>query len=117
MIGEMVVLVLAAYGFASLLVAWINRFSFFSAAPSQNTFTHYQVHACNSSHVLEAVIRRLILRSALEGKPIQISLVDYGSSDETSQIVQLFSRNYEYLVGQHFSRTDAHAISIDLRGS
>ncbi|MGD8190291.1 hypothetical protein ACQCN2_09945 [Brevibacillus ginsengisoli] len=115
MISDVVILVLMSYGFAALLVVLVSRISFHSVVQPQNSFTHYQVHVYNSENVLEGMIRRLMFRSCVEGKPIRISFVDYGSSDDTIQITQLFRRQYTNVMDSDVSTTYRHIVQIDLR--
>ena len=115
MISDVVVLVLMAYGFAALLVAGVSRFSFHSVIQPQNSFTHYRVHVYNSENVLEGMMRRLLFRSSVEGRPIRISFVDYGSSDDTIQITRLFTRQYGDVIESDVPTSYGLTVQIDLR--
>lgn len=115
MISDVVALVLMAYGFAALLVAWVSRISFHPIVQPQDSFTHYQVHVYNSENVLEGMMRRLLFHSRVEGRPIQISLIDYGSTDDTIPITRLFMRHYEDVMQANGSTPFSRTIQIDLR--
>lgn len=115
MISDVVALVLMAYGFAALLVASVSRISIHSVVQPQNSFTHYQVHVYNSENVVEGMIRRLLFRSSVEGQPIRISFIDYGSSDDTIQITRLFTRQLEDVIESNVPASYGHTVQIDLR--
>ncbi|MGC5324893.1 hypothetical protein [Brevibacillus sp. SYSU BS000544] len=115
MIVDVMTLLLTAYGFASLMVVCLNKLRWTPILPTQEGFTHYQLHLYNSANVLEGIIRRLLLHSTLEGKPIRISFVDYGSTDDTSQVAQVLSRQNEYLLESADNALHRKTILIDLK--
>jgi hypothetical protein len=113
-IEDLVVWLLAAYGCASLMVTLLSRCRFEAYVNGGEPLIHYQVLLYNSEHALEAVVRRLLFTSVLDGEPIRISFVDHGSTDDTLKIAAVFERNCSFLNGE--TRPDAeHTVTIDLR--
>jgi len=115
---EFVVWLLAAYGCSSLLVLVADKWAVRMKRSAELPHLHYRLVVRDSGQVLERVIRRLLLCSYWSGKPIRISLIDAGSTDDTGQIVSVYER-YPYFL--HVSQEDdqeehAHTdIVIDLR--
>lgn len=119
MIEEFVVWLMAAYGCSSLLVTLVNRLAVREFTSAGEPHVHYQVLLYNSEHCLEGVVRRLMNRSVRLGRPIQISFIDFGSTDDTLQITSIFERNqYGFLfAGEVRPATIDPPITIDLRRS
>jgi hypothetical protein len=118
-IEDLVVWMLAAYGCSSLLVALVNRFAVRAMMMSAGEpHLHYRVLLYNSEHSLEGVVRCLKHRSVLQGRPIHISFVDFGSTDDTLQITQIFERHpYAFACAGVEPATIDPPITIDLRRS
>jgi len=49
---------------------------------------HFVLIARNEQHRIEWVIRSLLIRSWLKGRPIRLTMIDCGSSDQTGIIVR-----------------------------
>lgn len=110
---DFLVWLLAAYGCASLLVAIIGRVSVEALYPSREPMVHYQLLLYNSEQLLEGVVRRLLFRSFWHGKPICISFVDFGSTDDSRRISQLMERKLEYMPDS--CQNEGETVTIDLR--
>ncbi|MFY0543145.1 glycosyltransferase family 2 protein [Brevibacillus sp. H7] len=117
MIEELVVWMLAAYGCSSLLVTLLNRLADQAIVRAGEPHLHYEVLLYNSEHCLEGTVRRLMSRSVLQGRPIQISFVDFGSTDDTLKITTVFERKQHEFAGDGKPDTIAPPITIDLRRS
>lgn len=117
MIEDLLVWMLAAYGCSSLLVTLLRWFKLRPFAGVGESFVHYQVLLYNSEHSLESVVRRLMNTSVLHGTPIQISLIDYGSTDDTLKISAVLERRDFVFTADANPDTKKHPITIDLRRS
>lgn len=117
MINDFLVWLLAAYGCSSLLVSLLARFALRSYQRAGGPLIHYQVLLHNSEQTLEGVVRRLMNDSIMSGTPIQISFVDYGSTDDTQRIKAIFERNYRYAAATTEPDKELTPITIDLRRS
>lgn len=115
MIEEFLVWLLAAYGCSSLLVALFNWLALRPFPRPGETLVYYQVLLRNSEQTIEGVVRCLMNASLLRGTPIHISFVDYGSTDDTVKITEVFERNYEFLAGATKPDAELTPITIDLR--
>ncbi|GAA4718619.1 glycosyltransferase family 2 protein [Brevibacillus fulvus] len=116
MIEEFLLWLLAAYGCASLLVALLERMARESFSTAERPFVHYEVLLFNSEQHIENVARHLIHSSRRKGVPIQISFVDYGSTDDTLKIMAVLERTQSYLTEEREpDRKLTPPITIDLR--
>jgi hypothetical protein len=113
---ELVVWILAAYGCSSLLVALLNKWALRAQWHVAQPQIHYQVLVCNSEHSLENVVWRVLFRSFVQGTPIRISFVDYGSTDDTLKITAVLERNLR-MFADDGEPTTLQPITIDLRRS
>lgn len=112
---ELVVWLLAAYGCSSLLVMLADRWFQGMRSGADLPPEHYRLLVRDSEQVLERVVRRLLFRSYWSGQPVQISLIDDGSSDDTPRIAAVFARHpYCYLADGHDGSAQP-VITIDLR--
>jgi len=117
-IADLVVWMLAAYGCSSLLVAVMNRLAMRVMVAAGEPHLHYLVLLYNSEHSLEGIVRCLQHRSALQGRPIHISFVDFGSTDDTVQMTQIFERQQsDFACAGVEPVTIDPPITIDLRRS
>lgn len=115
---ELVVWLLAAFGCSSLLVMvaerWTSRMNSMTELPQE----HYRLLVHNSEQVLERAVRKLLFRSYWSGKPIRITLIEEGSTDDTPRMLAILAREP---YGCGFGAADAQpelatgAIVIDLR--
>lgn len=114
---ELVVWLLAAYGCSSLLVMLADKWADRMSSSNESPHEHYRLLVRDSEQVLERVIRRLLFRSYWSGKPIRISLIDLGSSDETKRISSKYGRYpYSfYLLDDEQEGASQTDIIIDLR--
>ncbi|NGQ95623.1 glycosyltransferase family 2 protein [Brevibacillus sp. SYP-B805] len=94
MIEDLLIWTLAAYGCATLLATLLSRYGTNAVARSGEPLIHYQLLLYNSEQVLEREVRRIWNASFFRGEPVQISFVDFGSTDDTPRIKAIFERNY-----------------------
>lgn len=115
---DLIVWLLAAYGCSSLLVMLADKWADRMSSSNEPPHMHYRLLVRNSEQVLEHVIRRLLFRSYWSGKPIRISLIDSGSTDETKRISKTYKR-YPYALqlidDEHEEPSQTNTIIIDLR--
>jgi hypothetical protein len=116
-IEELVVWLLAAYGCSSLLVTLLDKWALRAQWRATQPQYHYQVLVYNSELFLESVVRRLLCRSYVQGTPIRISFVDFGSTDDTLKIAEVFERSQQMFAGDGEPTTIQSPITIDLRRS
>lgn len=115
---ELVVWLLAAFGCCSLLVMiaeqWTSRMNSMTELPQE----HYRLLVHNSEQVLERAVRKLLLRSYWSGKPVRITLIEEGSTDDSSRMVTILARE-PYCCGLGVADDPVElatgAIVIDLR--
>ncbi|MED4911319.1 glycosyltransferase family 2 protein [Brevibacillus centrosporus] len=114
---ELVVWLLAAYGCSSLLVMLADKWADRMSSSNESPHEHYRLLVRDSEQVLERVIRQLLFRSYWSGKPIRISLIDLGSSDEAKRISSKYGRYpYSfYLLDDEQEGASQTDIIIDLR--
>lgn len=114
---EILVWLLAAYGCSSLLVMLADKWADRMSSSAEPSLEHYRLLVRDSEQVLEAVVRRLLFRSYWSGKPIRISLVDSGSTDDTRKIASVYERDPYFLPFREESQDEPEppGIVIDLR--
>ncbi len=114
---DLLVWLLAAYGCSSLLVELLKRCSLrLEVQGNRRTSTiHYRLLLYNSEHLLEGVVRRLLFSSVVHGKPIRISFVDYGSTDDTRKIAAVWERSDPFLTGGSAAADGEPTVCVDLR--
>lgn len=114
---ELVVWLLAAYGCSSLLVMLADKWAERMSSSNEPPYEHYRLLVRDSEQVLERFIRRLLFRSYWSGKPIRISLIDSGSSDETKRISRMYGRYpYSfYLLDDEQEGASQTDVIVDLR--
>lgn len=115
MIEELLIWTLAAYGCASLLATLLRRFGMRLVVGTNEPLIHYHILLYNSEHLFEREMRRLNTASYWQGEPIRISFTDYGSTDDTLKMKDIYERNHfiwpeEYLAASQI-------VTIDLRRS
>jgi hypothetical protein len=111
---ELVMWILAAYGCSSLLVALLHKWALRARWQGTQPQIHYQVLVGNSEHSLEYVVRRVLRHSFVQGTPIRISFIDYGSTDDTLKITEVLERNL-HVFADDGEPTALQPITIDLR--
>lgn len=116
---DLLVWLLAAYGCSSLLVEWLQRWWEKQEAKTadQAPVLHYQILLYNSEQLLEGVVRRLLFSSVLHGKPIRISFVDSGSTDDTRKIAAVWARKAPFLISGSGPVAGEPTVRLDLRRS
>ncbi|MDH6350891.1 MULTISPECIES: glycosyltransferase [Brevibacillus] len=114
---ELVVWLLAAFGFSSLLVMIADRWASRMDSVTELSHEHYRLLVHNSEQVLERAVRSLLFRSEWSGKPVRITLIDEGSTDDTSRMLSILTRE-PYCCGVPVADSQAElvgAIVVDLR--
>jgi hypothetical protein len=114
-IEDLLLWTLAAYGCASLLAALLSRYGTDAVARPGEPLIHYQLLLYNSEHVLEREVRRIRNASFYRGEPVQISFVDFGSTDDTTRIKAIFERIY--FDRPEENQVNHQIVTIDLRRS
>jgi hypothetical protein len=117
MLVDVLIWLMAVYGCSSLLATLFARYIMNRmVADTGEQFHHYMVLLYNSEHSLERAVRRLLFFSTMYGKPISISFVDFGSTDDTLKIAEKFEQDYLYLIAENQQESTA-TIKIDLRST
>ncbi|MGN7469320.1 glycosyltransferase family 2 protein [Brevibacillus sp. SAFN-007a] len=90
--AELVVWLLAVVGCSALLVTAAERWTSRMNSVAELSQEHYRLLVHNSEQVLERAVRRLLFRSYWSGKPIRITLIEEGSTDDTSRMLTILAR-------------------------
>jgi len=88
---------LAVYGLSTILIHGMMRWNGYEQA-QQELKVHLLLY--NSENCLEGTIRSLVHHSRLKGRPIQLVVYDYGSTDQTERILQTLKRENPFLLDQ-----------------
>lgn len=94
MIATLAFWLLAAYGFIAILLQWMTRNNEYY---QKAEVWEVQLLLRNSEMCLERTIRSLIQLSRLKGQPMRLIVYDYGSTDQTKQILAAFQKKHPYL--------------------
>ncbi|MCF6093399.1 hypothetical protein L1765_05230 [Microaerobacter geothermalis] len=122
-----ILFLLAVYGLTSIVIQLI---SYFQWGFHPTTTKHYTLLIYQSQRNIEAVMRSLYSWSRLKGIPISITIIDFGSTDDSLKIVQRLlikfnfqQVNWEYrsmeerfLPADHFLLKE-NCVLIDVRGA
>lgn len=115
MIEELLLWTLAAYGCASLVAALLRRFGMRWSAVSNEPLVHYHILLYNSDQLFEREVRQLTTRSYWQGERLRISFTDYGSTDNTLKMKDIYEREYDHWPEEYLA--DGQIVTIDLRRS
>lgn len=74
--------------------AMIVHLAYNRVNPHGSGLKHYVLYTMNNQLHIEWIVRSLILFSWLHGKPIAITIIDEGSTDDTLAIVRSLSRRH-----------------------
>ncbi|GAB7389206.1 hypothetical protein BSNK01_30440 [Bacillaceae bacterium] len=116
MILTWIVWMLAIYGVSHLTVLLLKRFTIGKRAQGK---AHYLLLLQNSQSSVEWAVRTLRRQSALEGRDFSLTYVDFGSTDDTMEIVKRFGSGGEPgLLAEHSLPPAGFpsVVVIDLRG-
>ncbi|WP_139491151.1 hypothetical protein [Brevibacillus dissolubilis] len=116
MVADIVVWLLAAYGCSALLVSLCHFVLAHTLTPVAEPCVHYQLLLRNSEQSLEMVMRGLLFRASMSGRPIRISFVDEGSHDYTGKMTEIYQRTLDFLIADPAAE-DGSTITIDLRNA
>ena len=83
----MLIAIIGCYAFAALIVRAAAR-----RYPGWSSRTHVVLFACNQEGRIEWYLRRLRRWSLRTGRDVRVTLVDCGSTDDTSAIAERFGR-------------------------
>lgn len=111
MIAMLILWLLAVYGLSTVLIHGMMRWNRFNHAQQE---LKVQLLLYNSECCLEETIRSLVHHSRLQGRPIQLVIYDYGSTDQTQRILRNFKKENPFLVDQMewVTSQDVHFISV-----
>jgi len=112
-IEELLMWTLAAYGCASLLATLLRRFGM--RAVSNEPLIHYHILLYNSEQLFEREVRRLVSTSYWRGERLRISFSDYGSTDDTVKMIDIYERN-DFGCPEEI-QAGSQVVTIDLRSS
>jgi len=87
--GLLCIVVIYAAGAVAVQLAW--RF----CGRRLSGEKHYILHTLNDQRHVEWAVRSLTLFGWLSGRPVSITIVDEGSTDDTLAIVRCLSRRHE----------------------
>lgn len=95
MLKTWIIWLLACYGFAVLLIHFWRKWGYFYQGKHP---LRVQLLLHNSQSSLEWIVRSLMQKSRVEGRPVELTVYDYGSTDDTPKILQLMQRKEPFLV-------------------
>lgn len=97
MIAMLGVWLLAVYGLSTILIHLMMRWNQYYQEQQE---LKVQLLVYNSETCLEGAIRSLVHLSRLKGRPIQMVVYDYGSTDQTELILKTFQKENPFLFDQ-----------------
>lgn len=108
-----IIWLLAGYGSTALIVSLFYHWGWGLVSRRRHP---YQVKMLlyNSQASFEWAIRLVQQHSEMEGRPVELVVYDYGSTDHTREMLKIWQRKNPYLIYQVEERSPAHAGSTDL---
>jgi hypothetical protein len=88
---------LAIYGLSAILIDLCKRWNAFG---QQFQELKVQMLVYNSETNLEGAVRSIVSVSRLEGRPVHLTVYDFGSTDNTAKILEHLETYYPYLLQQ-----------------
>ncbi|HJV47289.1 MAG TPA: hypothetical protein VJ824_16345 [Bacillota bacterium] len=111
MIAMWVIWFLAIYGLSTILIDLMKHWNQYY---HQVREVNIHLLVFNSETRLEDTIRSLSSLSQLEGRPIHLTVYDFGSTDHTAQMIDYLQRYNPYLI-EKISILDQNQVQEDLQ--
>ena len=111
MIAMWVIWFLAIYGLSTILIDLMKHWNQYY---HQVREVNIHLLVFNSETCLEDTIRSLSSLSRLEGRPIHLTVYDFGSTDHTAQMIDYLQRYNPYLI-EKITILDQNQVQEDLQ--